>query len=140
MGLVTGDRVNLRANPTPSAEVLFQLSKGTKVDVLEKKGAWYALPLPPQAAVFVAVSFLQIKEGAPAEVKGHRVQLRSGPGQAFASLGVLEENQTVQVRKIVGQWAEIAPPAFCRGWVSELYLTYLYPSKDPSKGVTHGDH
>ena len=142
IGLVTGERVNLRVGPSPSAEILSQLKKGTKVQVLEKKGAWFAVPLPPEAAVYVARSFLKMPdEGTgPAQVRGARVHLRCGPGQAYASCGILRDGQGVQVRKISGEWAQVDPPASCRGWVSELYLTYLYPVDDQNSESSHGNN
>lgn len=124
VGLVTADRVNLRARPSLSSEVIFQFSKGSKILVLAKEGSWYGVELPSEVPVYVARPFVSIEDGK-GRVKGNRVRVRAGAGQAFPSLALLKDQEEVLIRRVVVEWVEIRPPSSCRGWVSQAYLTFL---------------
>ncbi len=52
-GIITGNRVNVRAVPSINGIVLTQLSKGTKVKVKGKKGEWIKIEAPPTASAWV---------------------------------------------------------------------------------------
>ncbi len=123
-GLITADRVNVRARPKLASEVLFQFSKGVKIPLGRREGDWFAVPLPAQAFVYVAKPFLEIRD-AKGTVRGSRVQLRAGAGKAFSSLGFLNDRQEVQVREIAGEWVKIEAPEGYWGWVSGKYVAVL---------------
>ena len=116
VGLITGNRVNVRTGPGLSFETVTQLSKGAHLHVVGRKGPWYSIPLPPSAPVYVAKGFISV-QGNAGTIQGKRVHVRSGPGQAFFSFGQLHEPDAVTVRGAAGDWIEIEPPDFCRGWV-----------------------
>ena len=40
-GVISGDRVNVRADDSTSSEVICQLGKGDEVSVMGLKGKWY---------------------------------------------------------------------------------------------------
>ena len=124
VGLVTADRVNLRARHSLSSEVIFQFSKGSKILVVAKEGSWYGVELPSEVSVYVARPFLSIEDGK-GRVKGNRVRVRAGAGQAFTSMALLKDQEEVVIRQVVGEWVKIQPPGSCRGWVSQAYLTFL---------------
>ncbi len=133
IGLVTKDRVNLRARPSISSEVLFQFSKGTKLLVTGKEGSWYRIQLPPEVPVYVAKSFL-ILEDTKGRVRGKRVHVRAGAGQAFASVGLLSDQEVVEVRQVLRDWVKIQPTASCQGWINQMYVTFL------ERSPLDGDH
>ncbi|GEM_PF-2672513 len=141
IGLVTGDRVNLRATQSLSSEILLQFPKGAKILILNKEGPWYSTPLPPEVSVYVDRAFLRMEAGK-ATVQGSRVHVRAGPGGAFTSLGFLSEGEPLQVRQTTGEWAQVQAPSFCRGWVSESFITLLKPDQTlyPLKESSDGDH
>jgi len=131
VGVITADHVNLRAGPGQSYEVLQKLSKGTPLQVLERKDSWYGVRLAPDVSVYVHERFLRWHE-AGAQVQGHRVHVRAGAGQAFTSMGFLGSAQQVKVRRRMGEWVEIEPPDFCRGWVNKAYVTFYEAMNQPS--------
>ncbi|MBI3317719.1 MAG: SH3 domain-containing protein [Candidatus Omnitrophica bacterium] len=132
-GLITGDRVNLRAGPSLSYEILHHLPKGTRVQVVSKEGGWLAVLLPEEVSVYVSRGFLQV-EGPKATVKTRRVHVRAGAGTAFTSLGFLNTGDAVVVRRFVNDWAEIQPPPSFAGWVSDQYVVSLEPEPGASDG------
>ena len=136
LGSTAADRVNLRAGPRLTSEVILQLRKGTQVHVLSQKDSWYGILLPPEASVFIAKAFVR-SDNNHSWVEGRRVHVRGGPGQAFSSLGFLSDQETIQVRKIIGEWAEIQPPSSCLGWVNKTYITFLEPEEQERSDGHH---
>ena len=134
-GLVTGDRVRLRAGPGLSYEVLHTVRKRERVQVTAEQGSWYGVRLPPGAPLYVHRSFLQ-QEGEWARVQGNRVQIRAGAGEGFTSVGSLSAPQSVRVRGILGEWVQIDPPLdSVLGWISKAYVV---PLKVPSQSSQEG--
>ena len=124
LGLVTGTHVNLRAGPGGTFEVLAQLSKGEKVQILAVQGDWFAIPLPEPVSAFVHSKYLEV-QGEQGRVRGDRIRVRAGPGLSSTSFGFLSAAEKVRVRSIKADWIEIQPPGFCRGWVHRSYVTLL---------------
>lgn len=60
-GIITGDVVNLRANPNTSAKILKQLDKNTKVSVVGSEGDWYRISIGEDRYGWVNSEYLSIK-------------------------------------------------------------------------------
>ena len=133
LGLVTGSGVNLRAGPGGTYEILTQLSKQSKIQVLAVMGEWYAVPLPEPVSAYVRRDHLAV-EDAWGVARADRVHVRAGPGLGSSSFGFLSAGEKVRVRSIKGDWVEIQPPGFCRGWVHRLYVTFLEQESFPEGG------
>ncbi len=113
-----GDRVCLRAAPDPEAEVVTQLAAG---DSLQAQGSldgeWVEVEIPPSADVWVYGELL--RDG---KVSAERVQVRSGPGINYRTLGKLDQGQSVAVRQTSGEWLSIAPPPGCTAWIFRKFV------------------
>lgn len=127
LGLVTGNHVNLRAGPGGSYEILSQFQKQTALQILAVEGEWYAVPLPEPVSAYVHRDYLTV-EGDGATARGNRVHVRAGPGLGSSSLGFLSSGEKVRVRGMKGEWVEVQPPGFCRGWIHRSYVALLEPA------------
>ena len=138
VGLVTGERVNCRAGPGLSFEVMIQLSKGEHLFVWKRKGSWYSVQLPVETPVYVSRGLVTIlPQEKVAVVKGSSLHVRAGPGISYTSLGRLPRDTVVMVRQVLNEWVEIQPPDFCRGWIHRAYVTFLRERRgDLSNGST----
>lgn len=125
LGLVTGDRVNLRAGPGGSYEVIHRFHRRAKLQILARQRDWYAVPLPDSVPAFVHRDFLRIEPDGQARVRGDRVHVRAGPGLGSASYGFLSGGERVRPWGERGEWMAIQAPGFCRGWVHRSYITVL---------------
>lgn len=125
---MTGDRVNLRAGPGDSYEVVHQFARRAKIQVLARQADWYAVPLPDSVPAYVRRDFLQREEGGWAHVRGDRVQVRAGPGLGSARYGFLSDGDRVRPWDERGEWMAIQAPGFCRGWIHRSYVTALEPA------------
>ncbi len=125
VGVVTGNRVNLRSGPSSSTDVFHQLFRGDQVFVVAREGDWYAVQLPPEASVYVSAPYLSSDANGRFFIRGRNVRARSGAGLAYGRLGLLPEGFPVRVQRIAGDWAQLQAPETCRGWVSCSYVTFL---------------
>ena len=127
---VLKERVNLRARPDTKAEVITQVNKGAKLDVLEEKDKWVRVSLPDTTKCYVAAKF--VKDGA---ATSDAVNVRSGPSTNHKDIGKLNKGDKVEVVETKGEWTQIKPTAGCCGWVSADLVevtTIAPPAPEPA--------
>lgn len=135
-------KVNVRSGPGISYDSIGLLNAGEKVQVIlqEGTGTWYKINYPDASGGigWVAAQFVQVAAGTqvpfeatptPAGPSGRvlqRLNVRSGPGLAFESLGMLEPDSTVALtgKNSRASWFQIDYPAAPggRGWVTAQYI------------------
>jgi uncharacterized protein YraI len=126
---VVGDRVNIRGLASMTGEVITQINMGEKVVILEEikgskaqKGApalWAKILLPTNTPVWVHADFI---DEASKTVKPRKLNVRSGPGERFSAIGVLNKGAEVKELRRVDSWIEIEPPAGTFGFVAANFL------------------
>jgi len=141
MGTLT-IKVNVRSGPGTSYDALGLLDAGQQVQIVsqDSQGKWYQIlyPSAPQGLGWVTAQYVQVGAGAeipleasstPAGPTGRIVQrlnVRSGPGTAFDSLGLLEPDTIVSLtgKNATASWFQIVYPAGPdgRGWVTAQYV------------------
>lgn len=135
-------KVNVRSGPAATYASLGQLDAGKKVLILfrDVTGAWYQILYPPapQGRGWVASQYITIAAGTqvpldatptPAGPTGsviQRLNIRSGPGMNFDTLGMLDPNQVVSLtgKNNTASWFQInysAGPGG-HGWVTAQYI------------------
>jgi uncharacterized protein YgiM (DUF1202 family) len=132
---VTGDRVNVRGQASLTGEVITQINKGEKVVILAeiadakaKKGApaaWAKILLPTNTPVWIHAEFI---DEATKTVKPRKLNVRSGPGERFSSIGTLTKGEVVKELRRVDSWVEIEPPAGTFGYVAAGFLKKVAPA------------
>lgn len=135
-GTVRGDRCNVRARPSLNSEVVVQLNKGDRVEILERRTAgepdktmqWLRIRLPGTAKCYVASKHLT--DGV-ANVDA--LNVRCGPGANYRAVGKLAKGERVEVIKTEGEWTQIKPTAQCSGWIAaELVQEEAAPLPEPA--------
>lgn len=112
--VAAADRVNLRAKPAESAEVVGQAAKGEALVVRSRSRGWVEVVPPARLDLWVHEDF--VKDGV---IAAQSVNVRAGAGMNFSIVGQLNAGQPVEVRGTLGEWARIKPPESCSLWVSE---------------------
>lgn len=135
-------RVNVRSGPGTTYESLGQLEAGTavRVSLLSRDGNWYRIlhPSAPDGFGWVAAQYVRLEAGAevpqeaaptPAGPTGRvlqRLNVRSGPGLTFETLGILERDTMVVLvaKNATASWfqVEYPPGTDGRAWVSVQYI------------------
>jgi uncharacterized protein YraI len=135
-------QVNVRSGPGTSYDSLGLLNAGEKVQIVsqDSQRKWYQIVYPsaPQGRGWVTAQYVQVAAGAeipleatptPAGPTGRvmqRLNVRSGPGMTFDSLGLLEADTTVSLtgKNTTASWFQIDYSAGPdgRGWVTAQYV------------------
>jgi len=122
-GTVTKDKVNVRARGDKNAELVAQLTKDERVEVLDTKGDWLKITLPASAKCYVATKF--IKDGV---TTGDAINIRCGPGTNFKDIGKLAKGERVEVVEAKGEWTQISrPPTAPAGSRKSLLISLSRP-------------
>jgi uncharacterized protein YgiM (DUF1202 family) len=146
-------RVNVRSGPGTSYESLGQLDAGEKVQVTlqDSLGTWYQIIYPTASSsatsspapssmgrAWVAAQFVTIAAGSqipfeatptppgPSGKVTQRLNVRSGPGTSFDTLGLLQAGVMVSLigKNSSSSWFQIDYPAGPggKGWVTSQYV------------------
>jgi uncharacterized protein YraI len=135
-------KVNVRSGPGTQFPSLGQLNGGEKVliSAQDQTGKWYKVLFPSSTdwRGWVTAQFVQVPPGidiplpatsTPAGPAGRviqRLNVRSGPGMTFGSLGMLEPDTTVSLtgKNPTASWFQIEYPSGPggHGWVTAQYI------------------
>ena len=140
----TTSEINVRAEPSTASASYGTIPAFSKVQVLGKdiSGSWYRISFSaaPDGSGWVRADFVQVDAAAEIQVLGagtgngsgvsglvlRGVYVRTGPGQDFESLGLLNQNDIVAIqgKDSSGGWMKInyAPASDGSGWVAAEYL------------------
>lgn len=129
VGVVTGDRVNVRAGPE-TGYIVTQLSSPAQVTVLGKVPGW--LKIAPPADTFGVISKDYVQPDATGKVgtvTGDNVYVRAGGPRRQASFDIfllrLGKGDKVEISGEIGTFYKIVPPAGSHFWVSDQYVRPL---------------
>lgn len=114
--VVKAARVNVRGQPTTGSEVVTQLKQGEKITVLEEivhpkpakdePAKWLRIALPSNTPVWVNAHF--VTNGT---VAVPRLNIRSGPGENFSTIGRVPKGSALKELRRNGDWLEVEAPA-----------------------------
>src|SRR5258705_4645566 len=146
--IVTQKSVNVRGRPAINGEVVSHLSRGDRVNVLEEvtlkspkqdePSKWAKISLPTNATVWAHTSFIDATNNT---VIAKRLNLRSGPGEAYSVVGRIEKGAALKPLDQKGEWVRLEPPAAAYGFVAAHLLsketgTMLAAATPPKEGAT----
>lgn len=157
-GVVTGDALRLRSEPSTSCSTITLLSKGTQLQVVDVLDGWYQVNwnsrtgyvsadyfrYTPAEVVAVAETAPEAEE-APTEtnlagrtgvITMNDVNFRSGPSTDDSVLAVLEENAQVTLLSMADGWCQASWNGQ-EGYVSGTYVAVDgIPLKNPRGMIT----
>lgn len=120
-GVITGERVNIRASDSTSSEVICQLGRGEEVGVIGIKGKWCMIELPKKALVYIAKANV-LKKNGEGSVTEDKAYVRTAATRSSAVVGRLSKGTAVKIAKEYLDWYEIEAPKGLSGWVSSDYI------------------
>jgi uncharacterized protein YraI len=135
-------KVNVRSGPGISYASLGQLGAGENVQVIAREvtGAWYQIlyPASPEGSGWVTAQYVKIPTGTQVPLQPtptppgptgrviQRLNVRSGPGTTFNSIGILEPGASVSLtgKNSTASWLQITYTAGPGGigWVIAQYI------------------
>jgi len=116
--MVMGDRVNLRNESSLDSDVIAQVNYGDELIALEIGAEWIRVRPPATVPVWVHAGLLFEER----EVRARVLNVRSGPGTQFSSVGILSRGDPVQVLESIGEWRRIAIPESVHLYISRDFV------------------
>lgn len=126
---ITGNDVNIRGQATLYSEIVTRLNSGDSVTVIEqvirdkpKAGEptqWAKIGIPPNVHVWVHASYIDATNKV---VLPRRLNVRTGPGENYSVVGLLEQGAPVKEIAMKGGWMEIEAPADAYAFVAATYV------------------
>ena len=126
---VVASNVNVRGQAKLKSEVVTRVTKGATVTVLEEivrnnsgpeePSAWVKVLMPPGGHAWLNTSFI---DATNKTVRPKKLNLRSGPGENYSVIGLLQRGDAVKELTVKGDWTEIEPPATAYAYIAASYL------------------
>jgi uncharacterized protein YgiM (DUF1202 family) len=127
--MVVASNVNVRGQAKLNSEVVTRITKGATVTVLEEivrnnsgpdePSTWVKILLPPGAHAWINTLFI---DATNKTIRPKKLNLRSGPGENYSVIGLLQRGDAVKELSTKGDWTEIEPPATAYAFVAAPYL------------------
>jgi len=138
-GIVTASELNIRSNPSTDGERVGSLKAGARVEIYEKSGNWGRTKDGWISLDYVYQDGTTGKNTAKGIVTGDQLNVRSGPGTAYASVGSLKYGARVT---ILEQFTYNGTTWGCTkdGWIAMTYVFVDGTKNDDSQyGTVTGD-
>ncbi|GAA0105716.1 hypothetical protein UT300013_23400 [Paraclostridium sordellii] len=126
----TADRLNVRSGPGTNYNTVGTLPKGSKVEVVEEINGWAKIKFNYG---YGYVSARYLSENSEENIKimyttADRLNVRSGPGTNYNTVGTLPKGSKVEVVEEINGWAKIK---FNNGYA---YVNIGYLTQNPNIG------
>ena len=136
-GVVNGSNVNVRKEPSTTAQAYGQVNQGTEVIILAKEGDWYKVKVVVNGVTvegYIYADYVTVQNSSsdgsssqnPSQqsnigiLTGDGVRLRTGPGTSYSSLGQLRMGTFVTILDEVNGWYKVS--CLVSGVVKEGYI------------------
>lgn len=117
---VKGSTVNMRAQPTTNAEIVWELNRGYPLKVLQRKGRWLQVSDFEGDRGWVARSLT----GTVGHfvVKSKTANMRSGPGTHYPIVDKLAYGDLLRTLAKRSGWSQVQNSDGKKGWISQKLL------------------
>lgn len=100
--------VNLRAGPDTSSEILWKLSRGYPLQVLERQGSWLKVQDFEGDQGWIARSVTSTRPHHIVKVQS--ANLRAGPGTRHRLVGNVKYGDVLRTGRRQGEWVQVDHP------------------------------
>lgn len=123
-GVINSDSVNMREAPQTTAKILMQLSRETKITIVEIQDDWYKISYNDSKGFvfgkYVTLKNILIESGT---IKAANVNVRSKPGADSEIITKLDKGAKLEIFEYSGNWARILIGEDRYGWVCKDFVT-----------------
>ena len=118
-------RLNVRSGPASGAAVLTGLPKGSYITLISQSGNWWRVEYAPGRYGYCHADYISPTTGSPAVVATNsgNLNVRTGPGTAYAKTGSLPRGTTVLVLSSDRGWSRVLYNGTKTGYVSASFLS-----------------
>ena len=135
LGVITAQRVKVRAGPNQNFEELCKLGTGEEIVVVEKSYDWCKVKLPVGASSFIHANYVEYLWDDVGQVKGDRVNIRAGKDVKYSIIGQAFKGQLVKIVERTLDWYKIEPIDQSYGWTACEFVSFKSKEIPPAKIV-----
>jgi len=150
-GEVNSNDINVRSDSTAGSQVICQVSKGVKLEVISESYGWYKVRLPKSAPSFVKQNLFECvnyetnpihaaslhtetsKRCLNAKAIKDKINIRVSPSESSPVLGKIAEDEIVKVIRTKGDWFGIEPVKNSYGWINIKFISPVVEPKIDKK-------
>jgi hypothetical protein len=140
VGVITGDKVNLRVGPRIDDAPVDSLEQGAVVVIVERAGEWLGVRVPAGFAAAVAGALTETVDADHVRIQGTAVNLRVRPPAADRAYPAFRDHPAagavLPVTAREGDWVWVEAPEEVRAYVSAQYVKELGPLAQHAERVT----
>lgn len=137
-GGVNTNNINIRSDSTVSSEIICNVNKGERLEIVSGLYEWYKVKLPKNAPSFIKKNIVAVIEDKPtnsfdklqgnvtqmhnAKVSKDRVNIRLHPNESSPILGRVNKNEIINILEDKGDWYRIEPVNNSFGWINNKFV------------------
>jgi len=139
-GEITADNIHVRVDSTASAETIFLLNKGERIEVISETYGWYKVKLPKNAPAYIKKVFIVPLKDNTGEVEKTNVNVRMRPETKAPIIGKVNKGDLLTIlNDAENGWYKIEPPENSFGWVHTKFVkTAPAEQEAPSESKPEG--
>ncbi len=122
VGIVTGNKVNIRSGPHESHEIIGQANFEEILYVIEKKDDWAQVVLPKSVSLWVYSKLIEKKDNETGIAKKDGVNVRVKPNIKHFAICQLFKDEEVEILGEKWEWYQIKPPKNTVGWIHNNFI------------------
>ncbi|MFZ5965952.1 MAG: SH3 domain-containing protein [Bacillota bacterium] len=136
-GIVTGDKLNVRQQPSKDSPAVASLDKGIEVTIVESADGWYSIILNEQSTGWIHADYVEVKPNySTGRIKGDHVNLRQSPSIDAQVLAKLRIDSIVSVKGYQDGWMNIITQDNVEGWISKDYIDIVLDTEASASSVS----
>jgi len=125
-GTITATRLNVRARPGTQYEVVCQLLRDAKVQVVARNDEWVGIVAPAETRAFVPNRAL---DGDTINTDNTRIY--AGPGAVFSDFNRVHKGERIVIRRRQDdKWTQVEPPPGSVVWVHSRFVEMPEPEAE----------
>lgn len=140
VGVITGDKVNLRVGPRLDDAPVDSLEQGAVVVIVERAGEWLGVRVPSGFAAAVAGALTEPVDADHVRIQGTLVNLRVRPPAGDRAYPAFrdhpEAGAVLPVTAREGDWVYVEAPEEIRVYVAAAYVKEVGPLSQNGERVT----
>lgn len=147
-GVVTGDTLNVRKEPSTTSTTIGKLSKGMSITIYSKQNNWLEIQFSNQKA-WVSAKFVTIQAGSAEEqmtkakgvigtVTANSLSVRSSSSLNSKIVGTIAKGEQFTILEEVNSWVKIEFKPGSFGWAAGWYLEKNTANSSSGQAVKEG--
>lgn len=119
---VNSNNINIRSDATVSSEIICNVNRNERLEVILELYDWYKIKLPRNAPSFIKKNLVSIIDEKNARVIKDNVNIRLKANESSSIVGKVKKDEVVNVLYDRGEWLKIEPVLNSFGWIHKKFV------------------